>query len=51
MREILTGHIMLSVFLQESYPKFKKYIPQASGGVSGTRSKLHALLNKPITVK
>lgn len=51
LSEILTGHIMVSVFLWESSTEFQKHVPQADGGVSGAHGELHARLNKPITVK
>lgn len=51
--EILTGHIMVSVSLQESQTELKKHIPRgpSGGGVSGAHSQLHGLLHKPVTVK
>lgn len=51
--EILTGHIMVSVSLQESQTELEKRIPRgpSGGGVSGARSQLHGLLHKPVTVK
>lgn len=53
LSEILTGHIMVSVFLQGKPNRTQKSMSPgpSGGGVSGAHSQLHGLLHKPVTVK